>query len=912
MKQSASLPSLRERRPATSCRAGRAPSPVRRCEACSREGSPERPHTSVPADAVHFSKSSSIISVSSSFFLSSSLGRSSRPKSGRPSTGRRRTGGAGKQLPKIDMSASALSFEDIFHRSCSRALHSRASKRHTKIQAEDQRLFPGAYCSSKHLLRNYNAETSSTAKRASFASLARAQRSTILGRRSVHALPDLSKLPAVNDEVGMIDEADPLVLPSEQETKIPATVEELDDLEELAELLKAPEKAETMARLEGKDFSEREVAGMKNVFDRFVQVGSDDVHEDDLEAILDHLGYLKMSKEAVQEMVTATTQYSTLNFEEFMAFMQLAKKHEQAEVRRSFEAFDADHSGELSAGELADLLKSLGITPFRSTIADALAVVDEDGSGSLNFSEFGQLLMIYKKTEGFSQGELKKLHRIFRRFASWHGKPPRRLLSADHIKEALMYMFGTHCAEIASSLIHNVARGGMNFRNFVVWARRLREAEVEAYRQEFVNADEDGGGLLDAEEIAVMLARLGYTPIKSMIIEVLACFDTDGGGSLDFDEFVNMMQLFRTTDGFTREELEDYSKLFNEFDSDSKGSINAVQAGAMLRRLGIRTEIERAEAMLRTVDRDASNSLDFQEFLRLMRLHREEALTKIKKVFSKFVGEDGVVGKDDVFYGLLELDYPAAIAKQSSKFFKGFAGALLDFDGFVAVADLCRMFLASKIRKQAGFSDEQLENFTQLFKALDADDSGELAKQELVEFCKARGLPLQTKEHRNELFRMVEEARASARAAGLTAEECGQERSPEVPYWVFIHLMRVLQTRKDIEFAENEVKTTYELSQEEIDQLREAFARKQEEHLDSLGGGEATQKVDLKTIFELVEELGIQLNALLREQIKIKLFMALGEVIDGRCVDFESFTMIVTWLGNTALGSAAAASNAHR
>ena len=37
----------------------------------------------------------------------------------------------------------------------------------------------------------------------------------------------------------------------------------------------------------------------------------------------------------------------------------------------------------------------LGIIPRGTTIAGALSVVDEDGSGSLDFEEFVQLLLIY-------------------------------------------------------------------------------------------------------------------------------------------------------------------------------------------------------------------------------------------------------------------------------------------------------------------------------------------------------------------------------------------------------------------------------------------------------------------------------------------------------------------------------------
>lgn len=842
--------------------------------------------------------------------MSNSSSYLSRPSTGRPSTGRSRTGHARKALPRIEHSVSALSFDDMFRVSCNRAFRSRAAKRNIESRAEETGAFPGFPCKSMYLLKHAKSQAGTTSGSVDFSSLSRLSAKTMTLQRQ-ETLQRLNTFPVAKQIEQLSEEALPAELHNEPEIverkSVVVEVQELDDVEELAELLTPPDKEETIARLNSVEISDREMSHLTTIFHQNLQVGSDDVHQDDLETILDHLGYLSVSKEDLREMVAATTPYSTLNFDEFLSFLQLVKKHARTQIRNSFDTFDSDNSGELNASELADLLKALGITPFRSTIADALSVVDEDGSGSLNFHEFAQLLMIYKKTEGFSKDELKKMHRIFRRFASWQAEadPPRWLLCAENVKEALMYMFGTHCSSLASSLTQGIAgREGMNFREFVVWARRLREAEVEAYRQEFVYADEDGGGALDFDEITSMLERLGYTPLKAMVFDVLRTFDSDNGGTLDFDEFVNMMQLFRMTDGFTQEEFDEYSQLFNESDEDHKGTIDVVQASAILRRLGICTNIKRAEAMLQIVDRDGSNSLDFQEFLRLLRLHREEGLQNMKEVFAGRVGETGEMAKQDIVELLAELGYTEEIVKQSFHIFTGFAESKFDFDGFAAIADLCRQSSARKVRKQAGYSDSQIKSLTKLFSDLDADGNGTLERQELVEFCANRGLPLRTKADRDELFRMVEEARTLALQAGVSASECDKIGSPQVPYWVFIHLMRLLRTHKDIEFAENEVRKSYELGKAEVDQLKRAFARKWEER-GLPGVSEAARKIDLDGLFELVEELGIELNTLLREQVSLKLFMEFGEFGEEKEVSFDVLISLVTWLGNNTLASSA-------
>eukprot|EP00439_Symbiodinium_sp_Y106_P054733 s2808_g7.t1 len=132
--------------------------------------------------------------------------------------------------------------------------------------------------------------------------------------------------------------------------------------------------------------------------------------------ILDYLGYLKISAADIHAMVAEITRYSTMEFEEFMSFMTRARASmlNQWCVRSSHFSMRT-----------------------RTTIAGALAVVDEDGSGSLDFEEFVQLLLIYRKTEGFAESEVLKLHRIFTRFAET--KPSasgRRMLPYDRSNKA--------------------------------------------------------------------------------------------------------------------------------------------------------------------------------------------------------------------------------------------------------------------------------------------------------------------------------------------------------------------------------------------------------------------------------------------------------------------------------------------
>ncbi|CAE7842887.1 CMD1 [Symbiodinium sp. KB8] len=675
---------------------------------------------------------------------------------------------------------------------------------------------------------------------------------------------------------------------------------------DLIEILTPPDEQEVLMRMgdSSEGFTEKDAERLRKAFVLHRQAFSPEIHTDDLEQILDYLGYLKISEADIHAMVSEITRYSTMEFEEFMSFMTRARAFDQNQVREKFALFDADQSGELSADELEGVLKSLGITPSRTTIAGALAVVDEDGSGSLDFEEFVQLLLIYRKTEGFAESEVLKLHRIFTRFAET--KPStsgRRMLPYDHSNKALIEMFGSQAAQLASRLGSAMPRPpsegeegkkpskkaeGMTFREFLIWARRLREIEVQWYQQEFARADVDKGGFLDEEEIRLVLQRLGYTPLRAVIFDMIEAANPQKRGMLDFDEFVQMMELFRNSNGFMRHEVREFKQSFDMFDTEKVGEVDVIQVGGILRSLGFVTELAEVQVLLKTVDWNGSNSLDFSEFLRLMRMHREQELLRIRDTFDKYadtdVLDDGVVKvtvePGDVKTMLRLLGFSDNFVTSTTGVFRALLREALDYDAMVLLCDSCRRMNMEKMRKQAGFSDEAVEKFQKLFRALDSDDSGEIAQNELVAFCQDRGLSLQTKKDQLQLLSFIKEARTTALQAGVPSHLCGMEGSAAVTQWVFIHLQRILQTHQDKERASQlRGSGPANFSQAEVDELSVIFSKGlTAERGSPTSDPKAT--LSINGLWTILSQLGVQLTPIEREEVKVKLFMDCGNQLD--------------------------------
>jgi calmodulin len=84
-----------------------------------------------------------------------------------------------------------------------------------------------------------------------------------------------------------------------------------------------------------------------------------------------------------------------------------------AEVREAFELFDKDHSGYINSKELGMVMRSLGQNPTEQELMDMINEVDEDGSGTVDFPEF--LNMMAKKIQNTDsvEDEIKEAFRVF-------------------------------------------------------------------------------------------------------------------------------------------------------------------------------------------------------------------------------------------------------------------------------------------------------------------------------------------------------------------------------------------------------------------------------------------------------------------------------------------------------------------
>jgi len=140
----------------------------------------------------------------------------------------------------------------------------------------------------------------------------------------------------------------------------------------------------------------------------------------------------------------------------------------------------------------------------------------------------------------------------------------------------------------------------------------LTEAQLEDIRNAFNCFDIDGGGTIDNDEFARLVATMGHhseDEVKRLVAEI----DTDGNNEIDFDEFLSF--VLHHLPG-KPDPVKEASDAFGVFDHYGNGSLDAGEIQLAMLILGKNISIEDAEAMVEAADTDEDGELTLEDFLR--------------------------------------------------------------------------------------------------------------------------------------------------------------------------------------------------------------------------------------------------------------------------------------------------------
>lgn len=338
-------------------------------------------------------------------------------------------------------------------------------------------------------------------------------------------------------------------------------------------------------------------------------------------------------------------------------------------LRQAFVRCDIDGSGTLDPKEIRKSLKELGIfgrTPAEKKIVTEICR-DAVTIGNVNFFDFVFQIV------PFAKAELTKIRRVaLRERFEKYDLDKSGLLSLQECRAIVMEICATGMDATSKGTFHKdfptlfaqcqlSGSEEIDFEGFVILLQllethhaqiiadrenhiaqywRLPQSLIMEHRGELVslfewfeNADADGSGSLEHQEVVTLMLEMGISRNdgdgREIIDEALQKFQIKN--SIGFPEFLDLVKgVRRGTASVSRDKAR---QLFEKYDTDNSGLISFKEASIMIAESGMGINIikdkESVRKVFEEVDQDGSGEIDEREFYSLFLKVMERLRTAI-------------------------------------------------------------------------------------------------------------------------------------------------------------------------------------------------------------------------------------------------------------------------------------------
>ncbi len=135
------------------------------------------------------------------------------------------------------------------------------------------------------------------------------------------------------------------------------------------------------------------------------------------------------------------------------------------EYRDAFEMFDKDRDGNITAKELAHVMRSLHQDPTEQEVNEMIADVDYDGNGRIDFEEF-VTLMNRKNKEADTEEEVINAFRVF-------DKESHGLISCSELRHIMTTLGDKLTEEEVDEMIREADIDGDGYINYEEFVRMM-------------------------------------------------------------------------------------------------------------------------------------------------------------------------------------------------------------------------------------------------------------------------------------------------------------------------------------------------------------------------------------------------------------------------------------------------------
>lgn len=388
-------------------------------------------------------------------------------------------------------------------------------------------------------------------------------------------------------------------------------------------------------------FTKNEYEDFRKIYARHDRDNTGAVSKEDLPGILGWLGYSSQDDLAAEAMAEVAT--STFTEQEFIACM---RKVHQCEIKLIRETFLPDpETGEstIPASKLDEVLRALGhAAPDHDAIHEVALDLDiKEESERLDVSDIWQFLIIFRTREGLNGAETTELKEAFQRY----DKACQGEISSLEVGKLLRWLGYQLPYEVLQHFVNRVdvdESGALDFSELRKLIRMHRERDLDLMEEAFLAQEPDDNETISVKKAQAALGGLGYLDGKC---SMLAAGAEAKDGRMDVRSFLRVAvraskasrRAFRKNGGFTSAQVDQLQLMFKEYDQTNSGSLCNKEIVLLIEDVlpdmahdsDMRPELVK---LMKDADTDGNGSLEFPDFLRLMRqFHDVQDRERVKK-----------------------------------------------------------------------------------------------------------------------------------------------------------------------------------------------------------------------------------------------------------------------------------------
>lgn len=668
--------------------------------------------------------------------------------------------------------------------------------------------------------------------------------------------------------------------------------------------------------------SMQETARLRITFARFSGDGTQ-INRDQLPEVLLNLGYISLTDDdEIDEVAKLTTQFTSMDFTDMSDFCLQASMTECESLYEKCEAWvetqqSRDSPYSLEKG-LQSFMESLDILCTDESVTRCVELGGIAGQECNSTEVLLRFVAAHRAVESFTEEELKELQEAFdegEEELGFTAGSEGKMIKAIEIPNSLLSWAGLYCVDQLKELLEKLEESlesdrppGCCFYEFVVCARRLRQLMLREVYEEFErfleDPDDEDEKLIKGENLRELLKPLGFALVDAEFTEFLEDQGITEESELDFDACWKFVLAVREANGFTKEEAEELEAAFDSF-CDSSGEMPNLAVAELLQYIGFENTLEQVMFMVRQVDFNGNGTMDRGEFMRLMRIQREESLANYKAVYYEHRLFEPCT-EDEIAAALTQCHIPPGIKIMESLYpllDEHGAEDGLSFEGFLHVAETCRRLYPVEKRKRAHFKEEEVALIQEAFAQQDTAECGYISLGDLLSSLADSGLPVNTIPGRGKIVEQLEKARESAKKAGVAEEECGAVGSPRVRVVPVVHLVREILRKHNNEVSQRQeaAMKSITFSAADVEDFRKLFnSMADSPPADALQltltkvieRFKFVPRVSVDDVVSLTQSSKFKVGAKLKKDLSVRIM----KLSNSRGVDFPGFVQVMQWM----------------